>query len=117
MFLFFLRAKRVFLAEMELNTLDERFIKLLAWQRIQQLLEPKAFPVQSDAKLPAVPAVSQRSRHTEGTVHDNNFNKARQLQIESGAPSQHIHSNYNKTNVLGYFEIRKKKKCRNLFMN
>ncbi|XP_053372369.1 PHD finger protein 12 [Clarias gariepinus] len=56
--------------EMELNTLDERFIKLLAWQRIQQLLEPKAFPVQSDAKLPAVPAVSQRSRHTEAQNKD-----------------------------------------------
>lgn len=48
--------------------LDEQFIKLLAWQRIQQLLEPKALPVQSDAKLPTIPPVSQLSQHTEGTI-------------------------------------------------
>lgn len=56
------------LTEIELNTLDERFIKLLAWQRIQQLFEPKALPVQSDSKLTAVPSVTQRSRRAEGTV-------------------------------------------------
>ncbi|XP_053501296.1 PHD finger protein 12 isoform X2 [Ictalurus furcatus] len=56
--------------EIELNTLDERFIKLLAWQRIQQLLEPKPLPVQSDAKLPAIPSVTQRSRHTEAQNKD-----------------------------------------------
>lgn len=67
---FFFSVKHVFLTEIELNTLDERFIKLLAWQRIQQLLEPKPLPVQSDAKLPAIPSVTQRSRHTEGTVLD-----------------------------------------------
>ncbi|KAI5624483.1 PHD finger protein 12, partial [Silurus asotus] len=51
--------------EIELNTLDERFIKLLAWQRIQQLFEPKALPVQSDVKLPNIPSVTQRSQHAE----------------------------------------------------
>ncbi|XP_058268428.1 PHD finger protein 12 [Hemibagrus wyckioides] len=49
--------------DIELNTLDERFIKILAWQRIQQLFEPKAPPVQSDAKLPTIPSVTQQSRH------------------------------------------------------
>ncbi|KAB5543297.1 hypothetical protein PHYPO_G00077440 [Pangasianodon hypophthalmus] len=56
--------------DIELNTLDERFIKLLAWQRIQQLFEPKALPVQSDAKLPTIPSFTQRSRHTEAQNKD-----------------------------------------------
>ncbi|XP_060764120.1 PHD finger protein 12 isoform X2 [Neoarius graeffei] len=56
--------------EIELNTLDERFIKLLAWQRIQQLFEPKALPVQSDSKLTAVPSVTQRSRRAEAQNKD-----------------------------------------------
>lgn len=67
LFLFFL-ARRVFLTEIELNTLDERFIKILAWQRIQQLFEPKALPVQSDAKISTVPPITQRSWHAEGTI-------------------------------------------------
>ncbi|XP_073685116.1 PHD finger protein 12 isoform X2 [Garra rufa] len=33
--------------EVELASLDEKFIKLLAWQRIQQLFESKTSPVQS----------------------------------------------------------------------
>ncbi|MCJ8742245.1 hypothetical protein PDJAM_G00079860 [Pangasius djambal] len=56
--------------DIELNTLDERFIKLLAWQRIQQLFEPKALPVQSDAKLPTIPSFTQRSWHTDAQNKD-----------------------------------------------
>ncbi|XP_051541513.1 PHD finger protein 12-like isoform X2 [Myxocyprinus asiaticus] len=37
--------------EVELSSLDERFIKLLAWQRIQQLFESKTSPVQSSPLL------------------------------------------------------------------
>lgn len=73
MVIFFQQAvlmKPVFLTDIELNTLDERFIKILAWQRIQQLFEPKAPPVQSDAKLPTIPSVTQRSRHIKGTALD-----------------------------------------------
>ncbi|XP_027014498.1 PHD finger protein 12 [Tachysurus fulvidraco] len=56
--------------DIDLNTLDERFIKILAWQRIQQLFEPKAPPVQSDAKLPTIPSVTQRSRHIKAQNKD-----------------------------------------------
>ncbi|XP_057176511.1 PHD finger protein 12 isoform X3 [Triplophysa rosa] len=37
--------------EVELGSLDERFIKLLAWQRIQQLFDSKSSPVQSNSTL------------------------------------------------------------------
>lgn len=37
--------------EVELGSLDERFIKLLAWQRIQQLFDSKPSPVQSNSTL------------------------------------------------------------------
>ncbi|XP_064158082.1 PHD finger protein 12-like [Anguilla rostrata] len=38
--------------ELELSNLDERLIKLLAWQRIQQLLPPKARPTQTACLTP-----------------------------------------------------------------
>ncbi|KAJ8256967.1 hypothetical protein COCON_G00191190 [Conger conger] len=38
--------------ELELSDLDERLIKLLAWQRIQQLLPPKALPAQTICVTP-----------------------------------------------------------------
>ncbi|XP_056323003.1 PHD finger protein 12 [Danio aesculapii] len=42
--------------EVELNSLDEKFIKLLAWQRIQQLFDSKTSPVQSSSPLSVSPA-------------------------------------------------------------
>ncbi|XP_030648430.1 PHD finger protein 12 [Chanos chanos] len=39
--------------EIELSALDERFVKLLAWQRIQQLFDPKALPPQTGCVSPA----------------------------------------------------------------
>ncbi|KAL7848343.1 hypothetical protein AOLI_G00230610 [Acnodon oligacanthus] len=56
--------------EIELNTLDERFIKLLAWQRIQQLLEPKALPSHSDVASPTTTSLAQDNRHTEAQNKD-----------------------------------------------
>ncbi|TSM28202.1 PHD finger protein 12 [Bagarius yarrelli] len=56
--------------DIELNTLDERFIKILAWQRIQQLFETKEPPVQSNAKLSTIPPVKQQSRHPKGADMD-----------------------------------------------
>ncbi|XP_052463802.1 PHD finger protein 12 isoform X1 [Carassius gibelio] len=41
--------------EVELGSLDEKFIKLLAWQRIQQLFKSKASPVQSSSPLSVSP--------------------------------------------------------------
>ncbi|MGH0177826.1 UNVERIFIED_CONTAM: hypothetical protein FKN15_076071 [Acipenser sinensis] len=38
--------------EIELSKLDEKFIKLLAWQRIQQLFPPKALPQQQSRVSP-----------------------------------------------------------------
>ncbi|KAJ8342104.1 hypothetical protein SKAU_G00320320 [Synaphobranchus kaupii] len=38
--------------ELELSHLDERLIRLLAWQRIQQLLPPKTLPAQSVCVTP-----------------------------------------------------------------
>ncbi|XP_076842597.1 PHD finger protein 12 [Brachyhypopomus gauderio] len=57
--------------EVELNALDERFIKILAWQRIQQLLEPKAppTPVVTPSSPAATPFVRQ-SRRTEAQNKD-----------------------------------------------
>lgn len=56
--------------DIELNMLDERFIKILAWQRIQQLFEAKEPPVQGNAKLPTLPSVTQQSRHPKGQNKD-----------------------------------------------
>ncbi|KAG7470536.1 hypothetical protein MATL_G00114880 [Megalops atlanticus] len=44
--------------EMELSNLDEQLIKLLAWQRIQQLFPPKALPPQSVCMTPPSPSTS-----------------------------------------------------------
>uniref|UniRef100_A0A8B9J681 PHD finger protein 12 n=1 Tax=Astyanax mexicanus TaxID=7994 RepID=A0A8B9J681_ASTMX len=56
--------------EIELNALDEKFIKLLAWQRIQQLFEPKALPAHSSVASPATSSLTQESRHTEAQNKD-----------------------------------------------
>ncbi|XP_062870286.1 PHD finger protein 12 isoform X2 [Trichomycterus rosablanca] len=48
--------------EIELNALDERFIKLLAWQQIQQLLEPKVPPVQGDVASPIITSLTHPVR-------------------------------------------------------
>ncbi|KAK7125575.1 hypothetical protein R3I93_021062 [Phoxinus phoxinus] len=47
--------------EVELGSLDEKFIKLLAWQRIQQLFELKTSPVQSSSPSSASPAHKKHS--------------------------------------------------------
>ncbi|XP_036379290.1 PHD finger protein 12-like [Megalops cyprinoides] len=44
--------------EIELSKLDEKFIKLLAWQRIQQLFSPKAAPTQGPRVSPPPSASS-----------------------------------------------------------
>ncbi|XP_066551747.1 PHD finger protein 12 [Amia ocellicauda] len=44
--------------EIELSKLDEQFIKLLAWQRIQQLFPPKTLPSQTGSVSPPPPAPS-----------------------------------------------------------
>ncbi|XP_051764484.1 PHD finger protein 12 [Ctenopharyngodon idella] len=47
--------------EVELGSLDEKFIKLLAWQRIQQLFESKTSPVQSSSPSSVSPAHRKHS--------------------------------------------------------
>ncbi|XP_066507491.1 PHD finger protein 12 [Hoplias malabaricus] len=51
--------------EIELNTLDERFIKLLAWQRIQQLFDSKALPSLGSTASPTTASLIQDSQHKE----------------------------------------------------
>lgn len=53
----------LFVAEVELGSLDERFVKLLAWQRIQQLFDSKSSPVQSNSTLSAS---LTHKKHSEG---------------------------------------------------
>lgn len=55
-------------ADVELNTLDERFVKLLAWQRIQQLLEPKVLPVLGDVTSPTVTSLPHPVRPPTGEL-------------------------------------------------
>uniref|UniRef100_A0A8C2I4R6 PHD finger protein 12a n=1 Tax=Cyprinus carpio TaxID=7962 RepID=A0A8C2I4R6_CYPCA len=47
--------------EVELGSLDEKFIKHLAWQRIQQLFESKTSPVQSSSPLSVSPTHRKHS--------------------------------------------------------
>uniref|UniRef100_A0A8C1ZSQ8 PHD finger protein 12 n=1 Tax=Cyprinus carpio TaxID=7962 RepID=A0A8C1ZSQ8_CYPCA len=47
--------------EVELGSLDEKFIKHLAWQRIQQLFESKTSPVQSSSPLLVSPTHRKHS--------------------------------------------------------
>ncbi|XP_016412111.1 PHD finger protein 12-like isoform X2 [Sinocyclocheilus rhinocerous] len=47
--------------EVELGSLDENFIKLLAWQQIQQLFELKNSPVQSSSPLSVSPTHRKHS--------------------------------------------------------
>ncbi|XP_016409230.1 PHD finger protein 12 isoform X4 [Sinocyclocheilus rhinocerous] len=47
--------------EVELGSLDEKFIKLLAWQRIQQLFESKTSPVESSSPLSVSPTHRKHS--------------------------------------------------------
>uniref|UniRef100_A0A8C2I462 PHD finger protein 12 n=1 Tax=Cyprinus carpio TaxID=7962 RepID=A0A8C2I462_CYPCA len=47
--------------EFELGSLDEKFIKHLAWQRIQQLFESKTSPVQSSSPLSVSPTHRKHS--------------------------------------------------------
>jgi len=64
-----LRNERVFcVAEVDLNKLDEELIRLLAWQRIQQLLSPKSLQPSSKCGIsPGVAAsLPKPSPHTEG---------------------------------------------------
>uniref|UniRef100_A0A8C1HYB5 PHD finger protein 12 n=1 Tax=Cyprinus carpio carpio TaxID=630221 RepID=A0A8C1HYB5_CYPCA len=48
-------------SEVELGSLDEKFIKHLAWQRIQQLFESKTSPVQSSSPLSVSPTHRKHS--------------------------------------------------------
>nr|XP_006641114.1 PREDICTED: PHD finger protein 12 isoform X1 [Lepisosteus oculatus] len=53
--------------EIELNKLDEQFIKLLAWQRIQQLFPPSAPPSQAGCASPpsSARAATPQALHAE----------------------------------------------------
>ncbi|MBN3319915.1 SEZ6 protein, partial [Atractosteus spatula] len=53
--------------EIELNKLDEQFIKLLAWQRIQQLFPPSAPPSQTSCASPpsSARAATPQALHAE----------------------------------------------------
>uniref|UniRef100_A0A672MWM4 PHD finger protein 12 n=1 Tax=Sinocyclocheilus grahami TaxID=75366 RepID=A0A672MWM4_SINGR len=52
-----------------LGSLDEKFIKLLAWQRIQQLFESKTSPVESSSSLSVSPTHRKHGEAQNREVH------------------------------------------------
>lgn len=74
-----LRNEMVFsVAEVDMNKLDEELIRLLAWQRIQQLLSPKSLQPSSKCGIsPAVAAsLPKPSPHTEGNKTHSSHHEA-----------------------------------------
>ena len=47
------------LPEIQMGNLDEKFIRLLAWQRVQQLFEPRPWSPQSNYISTSQPAQTQ----------------------------------------------------------
>nr|XP_001919955.4 PHD finger protein 12 [Danio rerio] len=96
--------------EVELNALDEKFIKLLAWQRIQQLFDSKSSPVQSSSPLSVSPAHRKhgeaqnrevQARASFCSVSGNAVNMCyRSLHIGTGADMDVCLTNYGHCNYV-----------------
>ncbi|XP_051521883.1 PHD finger protein 12-like isoform X2 [Myxocyprinus asiaticus] len=58
--------------KVELNKLDEELIRLLAWQRIQQLISPKSLQPSSKSGIPSAvtASLSKPSSHTDAQKRD-----------------------------------------------
>uniref|UniRef100_A0A673N6R6 PHD finger protein 12 n=1 Tax=Sinocyclocheilus rhinocerous TaxID=307959 RepID=A0A673N6R6_9TELE len=86
--------------EVELGSLDEKFIKLLAWQRIQQLFESKTSPVESSSPLSVSPTHRKHSEGMRFIIHYAFFEILQLCFLIAGADMDVCLTNYGHCNYV-----------------